>query len=110
MIFPLSRGNMEDYGLENNCLNYLMHAGQMSASLRTPRMRSYLLSTKINGQGISLLSIAGKILAKIILNRIKKIAEEVLPETQCGFRADRFDIHITTATRKKQSNKISPSI
>ena len=107
MIFPLSRGNMEDYGLENNCLNYLMHAGQMSASLRTPRMRS---STKINGQGISLLSIAGKILAKIILNRIKKIAEEVLPETQCGFRADRFDIHITTATRKKQLTKISPSI
>ena len=57
-----------------------------------------------------MLSIAGKILAKIILNRIKKIAEEVLPETLCGFRADRYDIHITIATRKKQLNKISSSI
>uniref|UniRef100_H3ABH8 Reverse transcriptase domain-containing protein n=1 Tax=Latimeria chalumnae TaxID=7897 RepID=H3ABH8_LATCH len=40
-----------------------------------------------NYRGISLLSIAGKILARIILNRlILNISENMLPEAQCGFR------------------------
>jgi len=39
-----------------------------------------------NFRGISLLSIAGKILAKILQKRLQKLAEEVLPESQCGFR------------------------
>lgn len=39
-----------------------------------------------NHRGISL-SIAGKVLPKIVLNRLKIISEEVLPECQCGFRA-----------------------
>jgi len=38
-----------------------------------------------NHRGISLLSIAGKMLAKIVLNRIRSISEDVLPESQCGF-------------------------
>ena len=39
-----------------------------------------------NYRGISLLSIAGKLLARIILNRlITTITEENLPEAQCGF-------------------------
>ncbi|XP_017661544.1 PREDICTED: LOW QUALITY PROTEIN: RNA-directed DNA polymerase from mobile element jockey-like, partial [Lepidothrix coronata] len=43
-----------------------------------------------NYRGITLLSIAGKILARILLNRlIPAIAEEILPESQCGFRANR---------------------
>ena len=38
----------------------------------------------------TLLSIAGKILARILLNRfIPTIAKEHLPESQCGFRANR---------------------
>lgn len=40
-------------------------------------------------RGISLLAIAGKVLAKIVLNRLKSISQEVLPESQCGFRAGR---------------------
>ena len=39
-----------------------------------------------NHRGISLLAIAGKVLAKIVLNRLKFISEEVLPESQRGFR------------------------
>ena len=39
-----------------------------------------------NQRGISLLAIPGKVLAKIVLNILKFISEEVLPESQCGFR------------------------
>ena len=42
-----------------------------------------------NHQGISLLAIAGKVLAKIVLNRLKLISKEILPESQCGFQAGR---------------------
>ncbi|KAI8516323.1 hypothetical protein Bbelb_049040 [Branchiostoma belcheri] len=43
-----------------------------------------------NYRGVTLLSIAGKILARVVLDRlISTIAEENLPESQCGFRANR---------------------
>ena len=42
-----------------------------------------------NHHGISLLSIAGKILARIILNRLTKHLEQGLPESQCGFQKER---------------------
>ena len=43
-----------------------------------------------NYRGISLLSIAANILARVILNRlITNISEENLPEAQCGFRPNR---------------------
>ena len=41
-----------------------------------------------NYRGITLLSIAGKILAPALLNRlIPMIAQENTPESQCGFRS-----------------------
>ena len=41
-----------------------------------------------NYRGISPLSIAGKIVARILLNRLSThITPEVVPETQCGFRS-----------------------
>ena len=44
-------------------------------------------------RGISLLSVAGKILAKILLKRLTNhIAEEFMPETQCGFRQNRSNV------------------
>ena len=44
-----------------------------------------------NYQGITLLSIAGKILAHVLLNNlILTIAQENMPESQCGF----IDMHI----------------
>ncbi len=43
-----------------------------------------------NSRGISLFSIAGKVLAKIMLSRlVEHISEAVLPKTQCGFRKSR---------------------
>ena len=39
-----------------------------------------------NYRGISLLSVAGKILAKVLLNRLQPLSESIIPETQCGFR------------------------
>ena len=43
-----------------------------------------------NYRGLSLLDVASKIFAKVLLARFNKhIASEILPESQCGFRADR---------------------
>ena len=44
-----------------------------------------------NHKGISLLSIAGKILAKILLNHLNFHLDQkrLIPESQCGFRKDR---------------------
>ena len=42
-----------------------------------------------NHRGISLFSIAGKIFARILLERLQTIAEEVLPQSQCSFRPAR---------------------
>lgn len=53
-----------------------------------------------------MLSIARKILAKIILNHIKKIAEEVLPESQCGFRAGRSTINMIFILQQLQEKAI----
>ena len=38
-----------------------------------------------NYSGISLLSVAGKIFAHVILNRLTTVSEQTLPEAQCGF-------------------------
>ena len=42
-----------------------------------------------NYRGISLLSIVGKVFARVVLTRLEKMAERVYPESQCGFRAKR---------------------
>ncbi|KAI8517815.1 hypothetical protein Bbelb_038320 [Branchiostoma belcheri] len=45
-----------------------------------------------NYRGISLLSVVGKVYAKVILTRLHGLAEHVYPESQCGFRANRSTI------------------
>ena len=45
-----------------------------------------------NYRGIALLSVIGKVFAKIILIRLQKLVERVYPESQCGFRAGRSRI------------------
>ena len=42
-----------------------------------------------NWNGISLLEIMGKLVARIIQGRFQKLAERELPESQCGFRKGR---------------------
>ena len=54
-----------------------------------------------NYHGISLLSIAGKILARVILNRIiKHLVDDIYPESQCGFRSGRGTIDMIFSLRQ----------
>ena len=56
-----------------------------------------------NYRGISLLSIAGKILARIMLNRlIPSVAAKNLPESQCGFRRNRSTADMIFTVRQIQ--------
>ena len=57
-----------------------------------------------NHRGISLLSIAGKTLARVLLNRFNEHLEQsgLLPESQCGFRKDRGTIDMTFTARQLQ--------
>ena len=56
-----------------------------------------------NYRGISLLSTAGKILARVLLDRITStVAEEVLPESQCGFRSGRGTTDMVFVLRQIQ--------
>jgi len=55
-----------------------------------------------NYRGISLLSIAGKILARILCTRLSHIAEDILPESQCRFRPGRGTLDMIFAARQIQ--------
>ena len=52
-----------------------------------------------NWRGIALLEVVGKLLARLIQNRLRMLAEDILPESQCGFRQNRgctdmiFSVH-----------------
>ncbi|KAI0212570.1 hypothetical protein LSAT2_002517, partial [Lamellibrachia satsuma] len=59
-----------------------------------------------NYRGISLLSTAGKILAKILLKRLQTIAELILPESQCGFRTSRSTIDMIFTLRQLQEKAV----
>ena len=52
--------------------------------------------------GISLLSIAGKIFARVILNRLITVSEQNLPEAQCGVRPGRNTVNLIFAMRQLQ--------
>ncbi len=77
----------------------------------------HLYKRKVNRQScdnhrvISLLSIAGKILARVLLNRpIIHLEVGLLPESQCGFRMGRWTIEIIFAARqlKKKMPRAEP--
>ena len=56
-----------------------------------------------NYRGISLLSIAGKILARVLLNRLlAHLEQDLLPESQCGFREGRGTADMIFAARQLQ--------
>jgi len=55
-----------------------------------------------NYRGISLLSTAGKCFARILLDRLLVVAEEVLPESQCGFRQSRGTVDMVFCARQLQ--------
>ena len=56
-----------------------------------------------NYRGISLVAIAGKILARELLNRLIVHSEHgLLPESQCGFRGGRETVDMIFAARQLQ--------
>ena len=55
-----------------------------------------------NYRGISLLSIVGKVFARVILMRLQKLAERIYLESQCGFRAGRSTIDMIFSLRQLQ--------
>ena len=55
-----------------------------------------------NYRGISLLSIVGKVYARVLLARLQKLADRVYPESQCGFRARRSTIDMVFSIRQLQ--------
>ena len=55
-----------------------------------------------NYRGISLLCIAGKIFTRILLDRLLQLAEEILSESQCGFRPSRGTIDMIFCARQLQ--------
>ena len=59
-----------------------------------------------NYWGISLLSVAGKIFAWVILNRLITVSEQTLPEAQCGFRPGRNTVDMIFAVRQFQEKCI----
>ena len=60
-----------------------------------------------NYRGISLLSAAGKIFARILLNKLSShITPEVVPETQCGFRSNRSTVDMIFCLRQLQEKWI----
>ena len=59
-----------------------------------------------NYRGISLLAIAGKVMAKIVQLRLSRLAEGVLTESQCGFRQERSTVDMIFSLRQIQEKAI----
>ena len=53
-------------------------------------------------RGISLLSIIGKVFARVVLVRLQVLAECIYPETQCGFRSKRSTVDMIFSIRQLQ--------
>ena len=59
---------------------------------------------------ISLLSIARKIIARIILNRLIAVSEVNLPEAQCGFRPGRSTVDMIFTVRQVQDKCLEQNL
>ena len=58
-------------------------------SILVPIPKKGNLSLCDNWRGISLLDVVGKVVARMLQERLQKLAEDELPESQCGFWAGR---------------------
>ena len=60
-----------------------------------------------NSRGVSLLATAGKAVALIMQNRLlKHLTEDILPESQCGFRKDRSTADMIFCLRQLQEKAV----
>ena len=58
------------------------------------------LSQSNNWRAFSLLDTMGKHFTKVIQQRLQKVAEEVLPDSQCGFHRDKGCVDMIYCARK----------
>ena len=64
-----------------------------------------------NYRGISLLSIVGKVFARILLNRLDEhVTAVILPESQCGFRSECSTIDMVFSARQLQEKCIEQNL
>ena len=55
-----------------------------------------------NCRGISVVSIVGKVFARVIMIRLQKLAERIYPESQCGYHAEWSTIDMIFSLRRLQ--------
>ena len=55
-----------------------------------------------NYWGISLLSVVGKVFARVLLARLQILADRIYPESQCGFRSGRSTVNMIFSVRQLQ--------
>ena len=55
-----------------------------------------------NYRGISLLSVVGKVFARLVLARLQILADCIYPESQCGFRSGRSTVDMIFSVRQLQ--------
>ena len=74
-------------------LNSIWTSGTVPAEWRNavlvPIPKKGDLSRFDNWRGISLLDVVGKLVGRVLQSRLQRLAEKVLPESQCGFRRGR---------------------
>lgn len=94
-----------------NCSNKTkipQHFGTKVASLVFNKKGSH--QTCGNYRGISHLSIAGKVLKKIIMHHMKPFLNTTIPESQCGFCSARSTIDMIFTIRQLQKKAIEQNM
>jgi len=74
--------------------------GEWRDALVVPVPKRGDLNVCDNWRGISLLDVAGKLLGRILQERLQLIAENVLPDSQCGFRQGRGCVDMIFVARQ----------
>ena len=60
-------------------------------------------------RGISLLSIIGKVIEKVVLTRIQVFDKRAYPESQCGFRSGKSTIDNFLCDNTRKMQKTAPT-
>ena len=102
--------SMVDVLYTEGCIISSLTAGPLNVSLSNGKNNNILAYKQKgdraecgNSRGISLLSVAGKELAKIMLTRLlEHVVDLVLPESQCGYRRGRSTIYMIFVARQLQ--------
>ena len=90
-----------------NLLNLCWEEGEVPQEMRDARIVTLYKnkgerSDCNNYRGISLLSIVGKVFARVVLARLQTLAARIYPESQCGFRVERSTVDMIFSVRQIQ--------